>query len=63
MADLEVFSIQDKLLFKFSILLLHMPGRLTRLLVLGKKDMQDLQVIFRLAEITDVNSSALYPIG
>lgn len=63
MADLEVFSIQDKLLFKFNILLLHMPGRLTRLLVLGKKDMQDLQVLFRLAEITDVNSSALYPIG
>lgn len=49
--------------FQFNILLLHMPSRFTRLLVLGRKDMQDLRVTFRLAEITDVNFSALYPLG
>lgn len=54
MADLEVFSVF--FFFKFSILLLHMQ----RLLVLGRKDMQYVRVIFRLA---DVNSSALYPLG
>lgn len=40
-----------------------MPRRFTRLLVLGRKNMQDLRVIFSLAEITDVDSSALYPVS